>query len=201
MTVSLVILDRDGVINHDSDDYIKSPDEWQPLPGSLEAIARLCRADYTVIVATNQAGVGRGLFSLEMLIRIHRKMASSIRDKGGRLNSVFFCPHSPADQCGCRKPKPGMLLEISDRLGIRLSGVPVVGDSLRDLEAAAAAGAMPVMVKTGRGRLTQEKLSQGELSHTLGQTPVYADLAAFTDAVLDGRLESVARHTDQGTHH
>lgn len=199
--MSLVILDRDGVINHDSDDYIKSPDEWQPLPGSLEAIARLCRADYTVVVATNQAGVGRGLFSLEMLTRIHRKMASSIRDKGGRLDSIFFCPHSPADQCGCRKPKPGMLLEISDRLSIGLSGVPVVGDSLRDLEAAAAAGAMPVMVKTGRGRLTQEKLSQGELSHTLGQTPVYADLAAFTDAVLDGNLESVARHTDQGTHH
>jgi len=201
MTVSLVILDRDGVINHDSDDYIKSPDEWQPLPGSLEAIARLCRADYTVVVATNQAGVGRGLFSLEMLTRIHRKMASSIRDKGGRLDSIFFCPHSPADQCGCRKPKPGMLLEISDRLSIGLSGVPVVGDSLRDLEAAAAAGAMPVMVKTGRGRLTQEQLSQGELSHTLGQTPVYADLAAFTDAVLDGNLESVVRHTDQGTHH
>ena len=201
MTVSLVILDRDGVINHDSDDYIKSPDEWQPLPGSLEAIARLCRADYTVVVATNQAGVGRGLFSLEMLTRIHRKMASSIRDKGGRLDSIFFCPHSPADQCGCRKPKPGMLLEISDRLSIGLSGVPVVGDSLRDREAAAAAGAMPVMVKTGRGRLTQEKLSQGELSHTLRQTPVYADLAAFTDAVLDGNLESVARHTGQGTHH
>ena len=201
MTVSLVILDRDGVINHDSDDYIKSPDEWQPLPGSLEAIAQLCRADYTVVVATNQAGVGRGLFSQEMLIRIHRKMASSIRDKGGRLDSVFFCPHSPAEQCGCRKPKPGMLLEISDRLGIGLSGVPVVGDSLRDLEAAEAAGAIPVLVKTGRGRLTQEKLSKGELSHTLGQTPVYADLAAFTDAVLDGRLESVARHTDQGMHH
>ena len=199
--MSLVILDRDGVINHDSDDYIKSPDEWQPLPGSLEAIARLCRADYTVVVATNQAGVGRGLFSLEMLTRIHRKMASSIRDKGGRLDSIFFCPHSPADQCGCRKPKPGMLLEISDRLGIGLSGVPVVGDSLRDLEAAAAAGAMPVMVKTGRGRLTQEKLSQSELTHTLGQTPVYADLAAFTDAMLDGCLESVAPHTDQGTHH
>ena len=201
MPVSLVILDRDGVINHDSDDYIKSPDEWLPLPGSLEAIARLCRADYTVVVATNQAGVGRGLFNLEMLIRIHRKMASSIRDKGGRLDSVFFCPHSPAEQCGCRKPKPGMLLEISDRLGIGLSGVPVVGDSLRDLEAAEAAGAIPVLVKTGRGRLTQEKLSKGDLSHTLGQTPVYADLAAFTDAVLDGRLESVARHTDQGTHH
>ena len=201
MTVSLVILDRDGVINHDSDDYIKSPDEWQPLPGSLEAIARLCRADYTVVVATNQAGVGRGLFSLEMLTRIHRKMASSIRDKGGRLDSVFFCPHSPADQCGCRKPKPGMLLEISDRLSIGLSGVPFVGDSLRDLEAAAAAGAMPVLVKTGQGRLTQEKLSQGELSHTLGQTPVYADLAAFTDAVLDGNLESVVRRTGQGTHH
>ena len=201
MTVSLVILDRDGVINHDSDDYIKSPDEWQPLPGSLEAIARLCRADYTVVVATNQAGVGRGLFSLEMLTRIHRKMASSIRDKGGRLDSIFFCPHSPADQCGCRKPKPGMLLEISDRLSIGLSGVPVVGDSLRDLEAAAAAGAMPVMVKTGRGRLTQEKLSQAALSQTLTQTPVYADLAEFADAVLDGHLESVASQTDQGLHY
>ena len=199
--MSLVILDRDGVINYDSDDYIKSPDEWLPLPGSLEAIARLCRADYTVIVATNQAGVGRGIFSLDMLIRIHSKMASSIRDKGGRLDSVFFCPHNPADQCSCRKPKPGMLLEISDRLGIGLSGVPFVGDSLTDLEAAAAAGAMPVMVKTGRGRLTQEQLSQGELSHTLGQTPVYADLAAFTAAELDGNLESVVRHTDQGTHH
>jgi len=199
--VSLVILDRDGVINHDSDDYIKSPDEWQPLPGSLEAIARLCRADYTVVVATNQAGVGRGLFSLEMLIRIHRKMASSIRDKGGRLDSVFFCPHGPAEQCGCRKPNPGMLLEISDRLGIGLSGVPVVGDSLRDLEAAEAAGAMPVLVKSGRGRLTQKKLSKGELSHTLGQSPIYADLAEFTDAVLDGCLESVARYTDLGSRH
>ena len=189
------------MINHDSDDYIKSPDEWQPLPGSLEAIARLCRADYTVIVATNQAGVGRGLFSLDMLIRIHSKMASRIRDKGGRLDSVFFCPHSPANQCDCRKPKPGMLLEISNRLGIGLSGVPVVGDSLRDLEAAAAAGAIPVIVQTGRGRLTQEKLSQGELSHTLGQTAVYADLAEFTEAVLDGQLESVAGHTNLGPHH
>ena len=199
--MSLVILDRDGVINHDSDDYIKSPDEWQPLPGSLEAIARLCRADYTVVVATNQAGVGRGLFSLEMLIRIHRKMASSIRDKGGRLDSVFFCPHSPAEQCGCRKPKPGMLLEISDRLGIGLSGVPFVGDSLTDLEAAAAASAMPVLVQTGQGRLTQEKLSQGGLSQTVRQTPVYADLAEFTDAVLDGHPESVSGQTDQGPHH
>ena len=198
MTVPLVILDRDGVINYDSDDYIKSPDEWLPLPGSLEAIARLCRADYTVIVATNQAGVGRGRFSLDMLIRIHRKMASSIRDKGGRLDSVFFCPHSPADQCGCRKPKPGMLLEISDRLGIGLSGVPFVGDSLGDLEAATAAGAVPVMVQTGQGQLTQEKLSQGKLSLTMGQTPVYADLAEFTDAVLDGYLETVAEHTTQG---
>ncbi len=201
MTVSLVILDRDGVINHDSDDYIKSPDEWQPIPGSLEAIARLCRADYTVIVATNQAGVGRGLFSVDMLMRIHSKMASNIRDKGGRLDSVFFCPHSPSDKCNCRKPKPGMLLEISDRLGIGLSGVPFVGDSPRDLEAATAAGAMPVLVQTGWGRLTEEKLSQGELSHTLGQTPVYADLAEFTDAVLDGYLESVANHTDQGLHY
>ena len=145
--------------------------------------------------------MGRGLFSLDMLIRIHSKMVSSIRDKGGRLDSIFFCPHSPADQCDCRKPKPGMLLEISDRLGIGLSGVPVVGDSLRDLEAAAAAGAMPVMVQTGQGRLTQEKLLQGALFPTLGQTPVYADLAEFTDAVLDGHLESVANHTDQGPRH
>ena len=201
MIVPLVILDRDGVINHDSDDYIKSPDEWQPLPGSLEAIARLCRADYTVIVATNQAGVGRGIFSLDMLIRIHSKMASSIRDKGGRLDSIFFCPHSPADQCVCRKPKPGMLLESSDRLGIGLAGVPFVGDSIGDLEAVTAAGAMPVMVQTGQGRLTQEKLSQGELSHTLGQMPVYEELAEFSDAVLDVHLESVLGHTDQGPNH
>ena len=201
MIVSLVILDRDGVINYDSDDYIKSPDEWLPLPGSLEAIARLCRADYTVIVATNQAGVGRGIFSLDMLIRIHTKMASSIRDKGGRLDSVFFCPHSPTDQCACRKPKPGMLLEISDRLGIGLSGVPFVGDSLTDLKAAAAATAIPVMVQTGQGMLTQEKLSQGGLSQTVRQAPVYADLAEFTDALLDGHLESVAGQTDQGPHH
>ncbi len=141
------------------------------------------------------------LVGSEMCIGTGRKMASSIRDKGGGLDSVFFCPQGPAGQGGCRKPNPGMLLKISARLGIGLSGVPVVGDSLRDLEAAEAAGAIPVLVKTGRGRLTQEKLSKGELPHTLGQTPVYADLAAFTDAVLDGRLESVARHTDQGTHH
>ena len=112
-----VFLDRDGVINHDSPDYIKAPEEWQALPGSLEAIAQLCRADYRVVVATNQAGVARGVFNLETLNRIHRKMVKSIREKGGRLESIFFCPHGPDDACSCRKPKPGPFLEISQRLG------------------------------------------------------------------------------------
>ena len=184
----LIILDRDGVINHDSPDYIKAPEEWQALPGSLEAIAQLCRADYRVVVATNQAGVARGVFNLEMLNRIHRKMVKSIREKGGRLESIFFCPHGPDDACYCRKPKPGLFLEISQRLGIPLDGVPAVGDSLRDLEAASSAGARPILLQTGNGRETRSRLLGMPSSDPLRETPVYPDLKAFTEALLDGAL-------------
>ena len=184
----LIILDRDGVINHDSPDYIKAPEEWQALPGSLEAIAQLCRADYRVVVATNQAGVARGVFNLEMLNRIHRKMVKSIREKGGRLESIFFCPHGPDDACYCRKPKPGLFLEISQRLGVPLDGVPAVGDSLRDLEAASSAGARSILVQTGNGRETRSRLLGMPSSDPLRETPVYPDLKAFTEALLDGAL-------------
>ncbi|MBP09206.1 MAG: D-glycero-beta-D-manno-heptose-1,7-bisphosphate 7-phosphatase [Acidiferrobacteraceae bacterium] len=184
----LVILDRDGVINRDSPDYIKTPEEWQALPGSLEAIARLCRADYRVVVATNQAGIARGLFSQEMLNRIHRKMVTSIREKGGRLESIFFCPHGPDDACSCRKPRPGLFLEISQRLRVPLDGVPAVGDSLRDLEAASSAGAKPILVQTGRGQETRTKLLNSDSSGSLSETQIYPDLKAFTEALLDGAL-------------
>ena len=184
----LIILDRDGVINHDSPDYIKAPEEWQALPGSLEAIAQLCRADFRVVVATNQAGVARGVFNLETLNRIHRKMVKSIREKGGRLESIFFCPHGPDDACSCRKPKPGLFLEISQRLGVPLDGVPAVGDSLRDLEAASSAGARPILLQTGNGRETRSRLLGMPSSDPLRETPVYPDLKAFTEALLDGAL-------------
>ena len=123
----LVILDRDGVINHDSDDYIKSPEEWVPIPGSLEAIARLHREGYKVIVATNQSGVGRGLFDMDTLGRIHARMLEAVRAKGGEIDAIFFCPHKPEDNCGCRKPQPGLFQEIAERLKVNLNGVYAVG--------------------------------------------------------------------------
>ncbi|MBI5461969.1 MAG: D-glycero-beta-D-manno-heptose 1,7-bisphosphate 7-phosphatase [Gammaproteobacteria bacterium] len=175
----LVILDRDGVINEDSDAYIKSPGEWQPIPGSLEAIARLNRADYRVVVATNQSGVARGLFTLDTLNRIHEKMHRALAELGGNVDAIFFCPHAPDDHCDCRKPKPGLFQEIEQRLGISLDNVPVIGDSLRDLQAAQAVGAQPWLVLTGKGALTHAKLDD-----TL-DIPVYENLAAAVDALLE----------------
>jgi D-glycero-D-manno-heptose 1,7-bisphosphate phosphatase len=168
----LIILDRDGVINFDSDQFIKSPDEWKPIPGSLEAIARLCQADYRVVVATNQSGIGRGLFDMPMLNTIHDKMHKACAQVGGRIDAVFFCPHTNDADCGCRKPKSGMLEEIAMRYGVSLKGVPSVGDSLRDLEAAARLGAQPILVLTGKGLKTQAK--DGLPENTL----IYPDLAA-----------------------
>jgi D-glycero-D-manno-heptose 1,7-bisphosphate phosphatase len=127
--MKLVILDRDGVINHDSDQYIKSPEEWKPIPGSLAAIARLNQAGYRVVVATNQSGVGRGLFETDTLIAIHDKMHKALAQVGGRIDAIFFCPHTNADNCDCRKPKPGMLREIAARFNADLTGVPAIGDS------------------------------------------------------------------------
>ncbi len=171
--MKLIILDRDGVINEDSDAYIKSPDEWRPLPGSLEAIARLTKAGYRIAVATNQSGVARGLFDLATLAAIHAKMNRAVATAGGRIDAIFFCPHAADQQCHCRKPRPGMIEEILRRFRADASAVTVVGDALRDLQAAVAAGCTPVLVLTGKGRRT---MRAGDLPP---QTLVRVDLAAL----------------------
>jgi len=176
--MKLVILDRDGVINFDSDQFIKSPQEWQPIPGSLEAIARLCQAGYRVVVVSNQSGVGRGLFDMSTLNAIHAKMHKLVGQAGGRIDAVFFCPHAADSRCECRKPKPGLFPEIAARVHRDLRGVPAVGDSLRDLQAALAVGARPILVKTGKGVRT---LEGGQMPEG---TPVYEDLADAVQAIL-----------------
>jgi len=170
--MKLIILDRDGVINHDSAQFIKSPEEWKPIRGSLEAIAKLNQWGYRVVVATNQSGVGRGLFDMDTLNAIHEKMMKAVAQVGGRIDAVFFCTHTDADQCDCRKPKPGMLAEIAARYNISLAGVPVVGDSLRDLLAAAAVGAQPMLVLTGKGIKTADDPAMP------AETTMFPDLAA-----------------------
>lgn len=177
--MKLIILDRDGVINEDSDEFIKSPDEFIPIPGSLQAIARLKHANYTVMIASNQSGIGRGLFTIATLNQIHEKLYRELNALGVTIDAIFFCPHTPDDACECRKPKPGLLRNISERLQTDLIGVPAVGDSLRDLEAARAVGAQPILVKTGKGRRTLEK---GE---GLEGVPIYNDLAAVVEALLE----------------
>lgn len=179
--MQLIILDRDGVINENSPDYIKSPEEWVPIPGSLEAIARLCRAEYRIVIVTNQSGIGRGLFTIDTLNRIHTRMLEHIRQKGGEIDAIMICPHAPGDNCECRKPKPGMFLELARRLKINLNQVPAVGDSLRDIEAAQAADASPVLVRTGQGlHSIEQNSSQG----ALGAVPVFDNLAEFADDFL-----------------
>ena len=175
--MKLVILDRDGVINLDSDQYIKSPEEWKPIAGSLEAIARFTQAGFRVVVATNQSGLGRGLFDMATLNAMHDKMHKAVNQLGGRIDAVFFCPHAQDAGCACRKPQPGMLLEIAARFNLALAGVPVIGDSLRDLQAASAAGARPVLVLTGKGEQTRKAggLPQG--------TEIHQDLAAAAMAL------------------
>ncbi|HCX88809.1 MAG TPA: D-glycero-beta-D-manno-heptose-1,7-bisphosphate 7-phosphatase [Gammaproteobacteria bacterium] len=190
MKPGLVIIDRDGVINFDSDAYIKSVSEWAAIPGSLEALARLSRADYRVVVATNQSGIARGLFDMETLNRIHQKMTNALSEHGGRIDAIFFCPHGPDDGCDCRKPEPGLLHEIIERLKVGLVGVPVVGDSLRDLESAEATGALPILVRTGKGLRTWPKLEAAQATGSLLQTCVFDDLAAFAENLLRGNLEN-----------
>ncbi|MDX1335844.1 MAG: D-glycero-beta-D-manno-heptose 1,7-bisphosphate 7-phosphatase [Gammaproteobacteria bacterium] len=178
--MKLIVLDRDGVINYDSDDYIKSVDEWIPLPGSLEAIARLNRAGYTVAVATNQSGIARGYYDLDALQAMHRKMRYGLEELGGELGMIAYCPHGPDDACDCRKPLPGMLNQIAAHYNVSMESVPVVGDSLRDLEAAMAVGAHPVLVRTGKGERT---LAKGGLPDDL---EIYDDLAQYVDQFLSG---------------
>lgn len=176
--MKLVILDRDGVINHDSDAYIKHPDEWQVIPGSAEAIARLSRNGWRVVIATNQSGIGRGLFSMDTLNSIHAKLRREVAAAGGLIDAIFLCPHGPADDCACRKPLPGLFHDIARRYEVNLTGIPAIGDSLRDLQAAAETGCSPWLVLTGNGQLT---LSQGNLP---AGTQVRDDLAAVVDALL-----------------
>jgi len=177
--MSLIILDRDGVINHDSDDFIKSPAEWEPIDGSLEAIARLNHAGYRVVVITNQSGIAQGLLDVDTLTRIHSKMRRMLAQVGGKIESIIFCPHEPEEDCECRKPKGGAYSELATRLRLNLTGVPAVGDSLQDIHAAQAAGATPILVKTGKGEQTlQDGIPDGVM--------VYDDLSGVVASLLDG---------------
>jgi D-glycero-D-manno-heptose 1,7-bisphosphate phosphatase len=176
--MKLVILDRDGVINVDSHDFIKSPEEWRPIPGSLEAIVKLNQAGYQVVLATNQSGVGRGLFEVSTLNAIHDRMHRALAQIGGRIDAIFFCPHAQDANCACRKPKAGLLEEIAHRFNVDLKGVPTIGDSLRDLQAAASVGAEPILVLTGKGEQTR---TAGGMPP---DTQIYADLAAAARAIV-----------------
>ena len=152
--MKLIILDRDGVINQDSKEFIKSPAEWIPITGSLEAIARLNHAGFRVYVASNQSGIGRGLFDIETLNAIHEKMLAELQKQGGRIEAILFCPHAPEQHCDCRKPKAALYQQIAKRSNHPLQDVPVIGDSMRDLEAAVSVGARPILVRTGKGEQT-----------------------------------------------
>lgn len=183
-SLKLVILDRDGVINHDSDAFIKSPQEWIPIPGSLEAIARLNQAGYRVVVSTNQSGVARGMFDLSTLNAIHQKMHTAAQQVGAHIDAIFFCPHSADDNCDCRKPKAGMLKSIAERFDISLKGMPAVGDALRDLQAGFVVGCSPYLVLTGKGEKTRQTggLPPG--------TQVFPDLAAFADHLVSSQAQA-----------
>ncbi|HEX6708306.1 MAG TPA: D-glycero-beta-D-manno-heptose 1,7-bisphosphate 7-phosphatase [Albitalea sp.] len=189
--MKLIILDRDGTINEDRDDFVKSPEEWVPLPGALEAIARLNHAGWHTVLATNQSGLGRGLFDMAMLNAMHARMNQMLAKFGGRIDAVFFCPHAPEEQCECRKPLPGLMQQIGERYGLDLREVPIVGDALRDMQAGMAAGCPTHLVRTGKAG----QLDEAQLATMLRQVPgtqVHADLAAFADALLhkDGESDS-----------
>jgi D-glycero-D-manno-heptose 1,7-bisphosphate phosphatase len=180
----LIILDRDGVINEDRDDYVKSVDEWVPLPGSLEAIALLNQAGYQIAIATNQSGLARGYFTINDLNAMHSKMKKLLQPLGGNIDSIFFCPHTDAHACDCRKPAPGLMKEIAlryqkNKLKEPLLGVPIVGDSLRDLQAGVALGASPHLVLTGKG---QKTLAKGDLPEG---TQIHSNLMAFAKSLLE----------------
>ena len=174
----LVITGRDGILNVFRSDHVKAPEEWEPLPGALEAVARLNHAGWHVVVATNQSGIGRGMIDMTSVNAVHQHMMKLLAEKGGRIDAVFFCPHTATEQCECRKPLPGLMLEIGDRYGVDLGDVPMVCDTLRDLQAARAAGCEPHLVRTGRARDAEESVIQQWL-HDVPGTFVHEDLAAF----------------------
>jgi D-glycero-D-manno-heptose 1,7-bisphosphate phosphatase len=181
----VLVLDRDGVINEDSDDYIRSLGDWHPIPGSIEAIAALSRAGYRIAVATNQSGLGRGYFPLEALEEIHRQLCRRVEELGGRIDGIFYCPHLPDAGCRCRKPATGLLEAIEAELGQSLEGCYFIGDSLKDLQAARAFGCRPVLVTTGKGARTLQQLRSGAVDlEDPDAVPVYDDLAAAATAIL-----------------
>ena len=182
--MKLIILDRDGVINQDSDAFIKSPQEWIPIPGSLEAIARLNQAGYRVVVATNQSGIARGLLNIFALNAIHQKLHTAAQSVGADIDAIFFCPHAADHNCDCRKPKPGMLHTIAKRFGVSMKGVPTVGDSLRDLQSGFVVGCVPYLVLTGKGEKTRDKggLPPG--------TRIFPNLASVVGHLLDDPAKS-----------
>jgi D-glycero-D-manno-heptose 1,7-bisphosphate phosphatase len=183
-TTKLVILGRDGILNEYREDHVKAPEEWRPLKGALEAVARLNHAGWHAVVATNQAGIGRGMIDMASVNAVHAHMNQLLMALGGRIDAVFFCPHTPEEQCDCRKPQPGMMLDIGRRYGVDLRLVPMVCDTLRDLSAARAAGCEPHLVLTGRAA----QLDDDQLQQLLAQAPgaqVHADLAAFADFLLE----------------
>jgi D-glycero-D-manno-heptose 1,7-bisphosphate phosphatase len=171
------MVDRDGVINEDSDDYVKSVAEWRPIPGSLDAIGALTRGGYRVVVVTNQSGLGRGLFDEITLAAIHRHMLAAVRAAGGELAGIYYCPHTPDADCDCRKPRPGLFRKLERELGLSVRGVPYIGDKLSDIEAADAAGARPVLVRTGRGFAAEPAAAARGVA-------VFDDLAAAAHSLL-----------------
>ena len=180
----VIVLDRDGVINHDSDAFIKSVDEWQPIEGSIEAIAKLTQAGYKVFVLTNQSGIARGLLSLETLNHIHAKMRHLVTAANGSIDGIYFCPHGPDDNCDCRKPKAGLYHQLAEEENISFAGVYSIGDSIRDLEAAQLAGASPALVLTGKGQQSQQTIAN-IMNHPFEKTSIYANLADFVKQLIE----------------
>lgn len=175
--IKAVYLDRDGVVNHESDAFIKTPEEWIPVPGAIEAIARLSRLDVIIAICTNQSGIARGKFSAKSLAIIHRRLFDCLHSAGGRVDSIRYCPHGPEDNCRCRKPLPGMILDLNRCFNVAANNVIMVGDAARDLESAQAAGVHPVLVRTGRGRVTEQ-------SGRFSDVPTFDNLDSFSRAFL-----------------
>ena len=177
--MKIIVIDRDGVVNEDSEYYIKDPDEWNAIPGSLEAIAKLNRAGYSVVIATNQAGIERKLFNMTTLNEIHTKMYKALREVGGQIKAIFYCPCLEGPACACRKPKPGMLIDIAKRFNADPASIAFIGDSLRDLQAAVSAGYQPVLVLTGNGQRTKK------LPEIPANTITYNDLAHAAKHIIN----------------
>ncbi len=182
-TTKLVILGRDGILNEFREDHVTTPEEWVPVPGALEAVARLNHAGWHVVVATNQSGIGRGMIDMSAVNAVHAHMHQMLQAQGARLDAVFFCPHTPEDHCDCRKPQPGLMLDIGRRYGVDLAHVPMVGDTARDLLAAHAAGCQPHLVQSGRAASLGPEQVQALLAVVPG-SQVHAHLGGFVDFLL-----------------